>query len=166
MKHLYSAPQEQIQKSGGNSFRYLLPKANSSDLLAPRLDCPWITLWSCAEVAANYDTTPVLFLHCEPPGPHHVALCPISLTSVTSVQPLYFKSVILAWQHKTADLQEIWQRQTGSNYGALSSSKLCESFNSRNISVLLCEDGNTAPVYRGYYENEVICTIKSIVHYA
>lgn len=89
-----------------------------------------------------------------------------SLTSVTSVQPFCFKSVILAWQHKTADFREIWQRQTGSNYGALSPSKLCESFNSRNISVLLCEDGNTAPVYRGYQENEVICTIKSIVHNA
>lgn len=69
----------------------------------------------------------------KPPGPRHVAP---SLTSVTSAQPFYFKSVILAQQHKTADLQEIWQRQTGSNYGAPSPSKLCESFNSRNISVL------------------------------
>lgn len=52
-----------------------------------------------------------------------------SLPSVTSAQPFYFKSVILARQHKTADLQGIWQRQTGSNYGAPSPSKLCESFN-------------------------------------
>lgn len=93
----------------------------------------------------------MLFLHCKPPGPHHVAPCPISDLSL--LPSLFLKSVILTWQHKTADIQEIWLRQTGSNYDANSQRKLCESLNSLNISIVFCENGNTAPFYRGYYEN-------------
>lgn len=50
----------------------------------------------------------------------HTMLLPTpSLISVTFAPPC-FKSVILAWQHKTAEIKEMWLRQTGSNHGVLS----------------------------------------------
>lgn len=89
----------------------------------------------------------------------HTMLLPTpSLISVTFAPPC-FKSVILAWQHKTAEIKEMWLRQTGSNHGVLSQTSyvtLGMPFNSLNISTLLCEDGNTVPFCRGY-ENYMIC---------
>lgn len=89
----------------------------------------------------------------------HTMLLPTpSLISVTFAPPC-FKSVILAGRHKTAEIKEIWLRQTGSNHGVLSQTSyvaLGMPFNSLNISTLLCEDGNTVPFCRGY-ENYMIC---------